>query len=74
MRAFGGLSGGIKLPAFFVDSQTREGMSGSPVFANYIGSWNTTDPYEGFDPDAPDFFERSDIAWGHNSMEYCRVL
>ena len=69
-RALGGLSGGIELPAFFIDSQTREGMSGSPVFANYIGSWNTTDPYEGFDPDAPDFFERSDIAWGHNSMEF----
>ena len=33
------------LPAFFIDSQTREGMSGSPVFAHYVGIWNPEDPY-----------------------------
>lgn len=70
IRAFGGLDGGIELPAFFIDSQTREGMSGSPVFANYIGNWDTTNPYEDFDPAAPDFFKRSDIVLGHNDMEF----
>lgn len=70
VREFGGLSGGINLPAFFIDSLTREGMSGSPVFANYIGNWNSTDPYEEIDPDAPDFFERDDIVLGHNAMEF----
>ena len=33
-----------KLPAFFVDCQTRSGMSGSPVFANYIGMWDDENP------------------------------
>ena len=33
------------LPAFFIDSQTREGMSGSPVFARHVGMWNPDDPY-----------------------------
>ena len=33
------------LPAFFIDSQTREGMSGSPVFAHYVGIWNPEDPH-----------------------------
>ena len=41
----GGLKGGRTLPAFFLDSQTRSGMSGSPVFAAYTGTWNTVDPY-----------------------------
>ena len=35
----GGLSGGKKLPAIYLDIQTREGMSGSPVFAHYSGVW-----------------------------------
>ena len=30
----GGVQNGHKLPAFFIDSQTREGMSGSPVLLN----------------------------------------
>ena len=37
--------GGQMLPAFFIDSQTREGMSGSPVFAHYVGIWNPEDPH-----------------------------
>ena len=41
----GGLAGAPDLPAFFLDSQTRQGMSGSPVFAAYVGMWNTVDPY-----------------------------
>ena len=57
----GGMSNGTTLPAFFIDSQTREGMSGSPVFASYTGIWNLTDPYEDVDMDAPDFWQRDDI-------------
>ena len=34
------------LPAFFVDSQTRPGMSGAPVVAQYTGTWDLTDPYK----------------------------
>ena len=45
----GGLSDGLSLPAFFIDSQTREGMSGAPVFAAYTGIWNTTDPFSSAD-------------------------
>lgn len=41
----GGLEGGTTLPAFFLDSQTRSGMSGSPAFAAYTGTWNAVDPY-----------------------------
>ena len=40
----GGLSGGVKLPAIFLDIQTRKGMSGSPVFAFYSGVWDRTNP------------------------------
>lgn len=38
----GGMSNGKELPAFYIDSQTREGMSGSPVFASYVGNWDMT--------------------------------
>ena len=41
----GGRAGVPDLPAFFLDSQTRRGMSGSPVFAVYTGIWNPLDPY-----------------------------
>ncbi len=34
------------LPAFFIDSQTRPGMSGAPVIAQYTGTWDLTDPYK----------------------------
>lgn len=66
----GGLTNGISLPAFFIDTQSREGMSGSPVFANYIGNWNTKHPYEEVNPDAPDFLINRDIALGENRMEF----
>lgn len=60
-REFGGLEGGTRVPAFFVDSQTRRGMSGSPVFARYIGSWDGRDPYRKTDPfEDPDFLDRED--------------
>ena len=59
---FGGLMEGIKLPAFFIDSQTREGMSGSPVFAHFIGAWDNSDPYKPLNMDEPGFWKREDIA------------
>ncbi len=44
LREYGGLAGGKDIPAFFIDSQTRAGMSGSPVFGRFYGSWDMTDP------------------------------
>ena len=41
----GGMACVPDLPAFFLDSQTRQGMSGSPVFTVYTGIWNPLDPY-----------------------------
>jgi hypothetical protein len=35
----------IEIPAFFIDSLTREGMSGSPVFAVSSGIYDANDPY-----------------------------
>lgn len=66
----GGLSGGTKLPAFFIDSLTREGMSGSPVFAQYTGTWDMSDPYKTIDPENPAFWQRKDIAFAENRMEF----
>ncbi|WP_417764853.1 hypothetical protein [Shewanella chilikensis] len=66
----GGLSNGKELPAFYIDSQTREGMSGSPVFASYVGNWDTSDPYKPIDPEDPEFFSRDDVALGENRMEF----
>lgn len=67
---YGGLRGGIKLPAFFIDSQTREGMSGSPVFALYIGNWDSVDPYEPLDIENPDFWDRDDVFLGSSGIEF----
>ena len=67
--AFGGLQGGKRLPAFFIDSQTREGMSGSPVFALYVGSWNAADPYY-WKPDDANFLSGSDIFLGSRAVEF----
>ncbi len=68
---YGGLRGGRKLPAFFIDSQTREGMSGSPVFARFHGSWDKTDPYRPVDPDEPGFWKREDVAiFGSEGTEF----
>lgn len=66
----GGLQGGTTLPAFFLDSLTREGMSGSPVFASYTGNWDSSDPYAKWDPDEPEFFTRSDIMLGTEAKEF----
>ena len=66
----GGLAFGRTLPAFFIDAQTREGMSGSPVFASYVGSWDTQDPYTGIDPEQPEFWDRSDIFLGSKGTEF----
>lgn len=66
----GGLNNGLKLPAIFIDTLTREGMSGSPVFASYFGNWDMTDPYKDIDPTHPNFHERDDIALGENRMEF----
>ena len=49
LSAVGGLQGAPRWPAFFIDAQTRQGMSGAPVFAYYTGSWNPHDPYESED-------------------------
>ena len=65
LQEYGGLVGGKNIPAFFIDSQTRAGMSGSPVFARYFGPWDMSDPYRKVDPDEPGFWERGDVAiWG----------
>ncbi len=62
LSSYGGLVGGIRIPAFFVDALTRSGMSGSPVFARFHGSWDTRDPYRRVDPKEPGFWERDDVA------------
>ena len=66
----GGLSEGLKLPAFFIDSLTRPGMSGSPVFASFIGMWDLTDPYAPIDFDAPGFWERDDVTLSGRAFEF----
>lgn len=66
----GGLESGLNLPAFFIDTQTKEGMSGSPVFANYIGNWNMKNPYSKIDPDSIEFRESNKIALGENRLEF----
>lgn len=69
----GGLAGGQQLPAFFIDALTREGMSGSPVFASHTGNWDMSDPYRSIDPTAPGYWSRDDIALGHTAMEFVGV-
>ena len=59
---YGGLAGGTRIPAFFVDAQTRSGMSGAPIFARFQGSWDTRDPYRSIDPNEPGFWKRDDVA------------
>ena len=66
---YGGLRGGHRLPAFFIDSQTREGMSGSPVFALYVGNWNAANPYH-WDSEDPGFLTRKDTMLGSRAMEF----
>jgi hypothetical protein len=64
---------GKRLRAFFIDGYTREGMSGSPVFARYNGTWDLNHPYAPVDPDAPNFWSRDDIVFGHTAMEFVGV-
>lgn len=68
--SIGGSRGGAKLPAFFLDTQTRQGMSGAPVFASYVGTWNMTDPYREVDPESEGFWDRNDVAMGASAMEF----
>ena len=66
----GGLNGGTTLPAFFIDAQTRAGMSGSPVFATYTGSWDASSPYEGIDFTNPDWLNSADVLIGSSAKEF----
>ena len=68
---YGGLAGGEHIPAFLIDSQTRAGMSGSPVFARYHGPWDMGDPYRKVDPDEQGFWKRNDVAlWGSQGTQF----
>ena len=58
----GRISDGLELPALFIDTLTRQGMSGSPVFSRFIGTWDRSSPYRKVNPDEPGFWERRDIA------------
>lgn len=69
----GARAGGLSIPAFFIDSQTRRGMSGSPIFASFTGMWSTTDPYENVDPDEPNFWNRADVALHATGIEFAGV-
>ena len=66
----GGLCDGTTLPAFFLDSLTREGMSGSPVFASYTGTWNTSDPYGPSIPNEPAPGDLDNILLGSEAKEF----
>lgn len=70
ISSIGGLSGGTELPAFFLDTQTREGMSGAPVFASHSGTWNTNQPYEKLDSESAEFWSSDDIAIAHSAIEF----
>jgi len=65
---------GRSLPAFFLDGYTREGMSGSPVFARYRGMWDLKDPYKKIDFDEAGFWDRDDVAlFGAAGTEFVGV-
>lgn len=66
----GGLQNGIQLPAFYIDSQTREGMSGSPVFASYTGCWDHADPYAPLNFEDPNFWSRNDVTMSGRGTEF----
>ena len=44
-------------------------MSGSPVFSQYVGNWNSTDPYF-WDADDPKFLTRPDVMIGSRGVEF----
>jgi hypothetical protein len=66
----GGMNEGYTIPAFFIDSLTREGMSGSPIFAAFTGNWDTENPYKDIDPEDPSFWNSSSIALGEHRLEF----
>lgn len=66
----GGLTKGFNIPAFFIDSQTREGMSGSPVFASYTGTWNPADPYGPLNLEDPKNLLSPDVIIGGTATEF----
>lgn len=66
----GGLVDGVELPAFFLDTQTRQGMSGAPVFCSFTGTWGVNDPYEEINIDAPGFWNRADVVFNETRMEF----
>ena len=70
LSRIGELADGKRIPAFFIDTQTREGMSGAPVFASYVGNWDMTNPYAPLNVDSPDFSSRDDVALGEHRMEF----
>ena len=70
-QKYGGMIGGDTLPAFFIDARTRAGMSGSPVFAHFIGSWDLSDPYQAIDLDEPNLWRRNDVVlFGSGCREF----
>lgn len=65
---------GRHLPAFFLDGYTRPGMSGSPVFARFKGSWDTSAPYKPLDETEPGFWDRPDVAlFGSEGTEFIGI-
>ncbi len=63
--------GGVtRIPAFFLDSLTRPGMSGSPVFARYQGPWDLDDPYRRVNPEETGFWERDDIVLSGHATQF----
>jgi hypothetical protein len=69
----GEMTGGYVLPAFFIDSLTREGMSGAPVFARYIGNWDMNDPNAAIDSSSESFWDRDDVALFENRIQFVGV-
>ena len=61
----------LLLPAIFIDSQTREGMSGSPVYASYTGSWDNSDPYSDLAGlDIYQYVQRKDVMFASKGTEF----
>ena len=66
----GGLQGGLTIPAFFIDSLTRAGMSGSPVFASFTGAWDSANPYGPLNFEDPDFWKREDVILSGTGVQF----
>ena len=59
------------LPAIFIDAQTRQGMSGSPVYASYSGSWDNSDPYSDLAGlGIHQFVKRTDVVLASTGIEF----